>query len=45
MTSDQERHTLTIHDTYTNDTGRYMCRAVNIVGSQTTEAQVKVQGQ
>ncbi|KAK3083179.1 hypothetical protein FSP39_015849 [Pinctada imbricata] len=43
ITSDEDHSTLTIHDSYTNDTGRYMCRAVNMVGSTTTESHVKIQ--
>ena len=43
ITVDEDVHTLTIHDAFPDDTGRYMCRAVNVVGSTTTEAYVKVQ--
>lgn len=43
ITMDEDVHTLTIHDAFQDDTGRYMCRAVNVVGSTTTEAYVKVQ--
>ncbi|XP_069108405.1 myosin light chain kinase, smooth muscle-like isoform X3 [Argopecten irradians] len=34
---------LTIHEAFPEDTGKYMCRAVNTVSSTTTEAQLRVQ--
>ena len=43
VTTEGDLHVLIISDTYHQDTGRYMCRAVNIVGATTTEAIVRVQ--
>jgi hypothetical protein len=33
VTTEGDLHVLIISDTYHQDTGRYMCRAVNIVGA------------
>ncbi|CAG2187953.1 Myosin light chain kinase, smooth muscle,Myosin light chain kinase family member 4,Death-associated protein kinase 2,Myosin light chain kinase 3,Death-associated protein kinase 1,Death-associated protein kinase 3,Myosin light chain kinase 2, skeletal/cardiac muscle [Mytilus edulis] len=43
VSTEGDLHVLTISDTYHQDTGRYMCRAVNVVGASTTEAILRVQ--
>lgn len=43
MTRDGSKCTLTIQEAFLEDSGNYMCRAINVISSVTTEAELRVQ--